>query len=58
MIDNSPNKIGKKMYGVDLPIYSFNETMKNKNAIFLMNGGMFNNEVEKKLIDNSIEYYI
>ena len=58
MIDNSPNKIGKKMYGIDLPIYSFNETMKNKNAIFLMNGGMFNNEVEKKLIDNSIEYYI
>ena len=52
MIDNSPNKIGKKMYGIDLPIYSFNETMKNKNAIFLMNGGMFNTEVEKKLIDN------
>lgn len=58
MIDNSPNKINKKMYGINLPIYSFTETMENKNSIFLMNGGMFNDEVEKKLIDNSIEYYI
>lgn len=59
MVDNSLNKIGKKVYGLDLDIFSFKEIVKNnKNSIFLINGGVFNSEIEQFLIENKIEYYV
>ena len=57
MLDNSPNKIGKKVYGLNLEIFSFGDIIKNNESIILINGGVFNSEVEQKLIDNHIEYY-
>lgn len=58
MVDNSVNKIGKKMYGLDLEIFSFNEMIKNeKDSIFLINGGVFNSEIEETLKINNINYY-
>jgi hypothetical protein len=58
MVDNSKNKIGKKMYGLDCEIFSFKEVVENDNdAVFLMNGAMFNHEVFDDIIRNKKEYY-
>jgi hypothetical protein len=59
MVDNSPNKIGKKMYGLDCEIFSFKEVVENDtNAVFLINGGTFNSEVLDDIIKNKREYYL
>jgi len=51
-LDNSKLKIGKKIYGIDLPILSFTETLKNKENIILINGGVFNQEIRENLNEN------
>lgn len=51
-LDNSKLKIGKKMYGLNLPIESFEETVKNNKNKILINGGVFNQEIQKLLNDN------
>jgi hypothetical protein len=58
MLDNSINKIGKKMYGINLSIYSFNEIINNndKNTIILINGGVFNNEIMKNTVNTNIKF--
>jgi hypothetical protein len=56
MLDNSPLKIGKKMYGTDLLISDFNDKMKN-GSVVLLNGGPFNCEVEERLKQNNTVYY-
>lgn len=51
LLDNSPNKIGKKMYGTNIPILDFKKItdMKSKDNLILVNGGVFNSEVESQL---------
>ena len=57
MVDNSPNKIGKKMYGLDCEIFSFKEIVENDtNSVFLINGGTFNSEILDDIIKNKREY--
>ena len=60
MLDNSTNKIGKKMYGTNLEIKSFNEIIKdnNENTFIILNGGVFNIEVENKIKNSNIKYLI
>ncbi len=50
-LDNSKIKIGKKMYGTDLIIYSFEEKINenNDNIIILKSGGVFNKEIQNQL---------
>jgi hypothetical protein len=50
-LDNSKNKIGEKMYGTDLKVFSFKEKIqeKNDNTVILINGGVFNKEIENQL---------
>lgn len=58
MLDNSPNKIGKYVYGLGTKIFSLKETIKNdKNFVLLINGGVFNEEIKQELVDNNVEYY-
>ena len=59
MLDNSINKINKKMYGINLPILSFTDVVKknDNNNIILLNGGIFNIEIIKKIIESNIIYY-
>lgn len=47
LLDNSKNKTGKKAYGTNLLISDFKEKEKDKNNIILINGGIFNSEVNK-----------
>lgn len=56
-IDNSILKIGNKMYGTNLIVHDFNEIIKQKDIILLLNGGIFNNEIINILETNNIEYY-
>jgi len=51
LLDNSLNKIGKKAYGYNIPIFNFYERVnqKNKSDTFFINGGIFNEEVKNKL---------
>ena len=55
-LDNSKLKIGKKMYGTDKVVYKFDDV--NSDMVVCINGGVFNDEVEKILIDNKVKYYI
>lgn len=56
-LDNSPLKIGKSMYGTFKKVESFNEKIKDKDLVLLINGGVFNQEVRQSLDDNNVEYY-
>lgn len=55
-LDNSRLKINKKMYGTNKVVYSFNDVLKN-NPNVLLNGGVFNSEVEEILKNNNVDYY-
>ena len=54
LLDNSVNKINKKIYGYDLIVYSFSKIVSEDNpaTIILINGGIFNNDI-KDMINNS-----
>lgn len=60
MCDNSLNKIGKKMYGTNLEIFSFNQIVErnDENTFIILNGGVFNKEVENKIKNSNIKYLI
>lgn len=47
-LDNSPNKINKMMYGYNMNIYSFSSvtSQNNSNTVILINGGIFNNDIQ------------
>jgi hypothetical protein len=55
LLDNSMLKIGKKAYGTNLQIFSFSEKIK-ENITLLINGGVFNKEIENNLKINNIKY--
>jgi len=57
LLDNSKLKINKKIYGSNLNVYSFSDTIKNNDIIFLINGGVFYKEIENTLKQNNIKYY-
>jgi hypothetical protein len=59
-VDNSSLKIGKKMYGTNKYVYSFEEYVKNKDkkSILFVNGGVFNSEIHDMLIKNDIVFFM
>ena len=60
MLDNSLNKVGKKMYGTNLEIFYFEQIINynNENTFIILNGGVFNYEVENKIKNSKIKYLI
>ena len=44
-LDNSPNKIGKYLYGYNLQCKSFEENCNNASNAIIINGGPFNKEI-------------
>lgn len=56
LLDNSMLKIGKKAYGTNLEIFSFLDKIKDNNITLLINGGVFNKEIENSLKINNIKY--
>lgn len=49
VLDNSPNKIGKYLYGYNLECKSFEDNYNNDNNAIIINGGCFNKEIINKL---------
>lgn len=58
VLDNSPNKIGKYLYGYNIECKSFEENCSNENNAIILNGGCFNTEVVNKLQISEDQYYI
>jgi len=60
MLDNSLNKIGQKMYGTNLEIISFDKIIEenDENTFLILNGGVFNIEVENKVKNSNIKYLL
>jgi len=54
MLDNSPNKIGKTVYGTDLLCHSFKKIVENvqDDVSIILNGGVFNAEVMESIKKN------
>lgn len=59
LVDNSKLKIGKVMYGLKTEIYSFEEVVNSADdsTFLILNGGVFNKEIETKLLEKNIKYY-
>lgn len=59
-LDNSKNKIDKRVYGINKKCLSFNNIINdnNLNKVIILNGGPFNYELEKICKDKNIKYYI
>jgi len=49
VLDNSPNKIGKYLYGYNLECKSFEENCNNEKNAIILNGGCFNKEIIDKM---------
>jgi len=49
VLDNSPNKIGKYLYGYNLECKSFENNYNNMMNAIILNGGCFNKEVIDKI---------
>jgi len=49
VLDNSPNKIGKYIYGYNLECKSFEDNCNNEMNAIILNGGCFNKEVINKI---------
>jgi hypothetical protein len=45
LLDNSPNKIGKKMYGTEDKIYALNDVKNDDTITIILNGAIFNGEI-------------
>lgn len=54
ILDNSPTKINKYMYGYNIKCLSFKETFDTSNTktIIILNGGIFNEEIYKQYLTN------
>jgi len=60
LLDNSANKIGKKLYGTNLKILPFNKIIEENKpfTLIIINGGVFNSEIKTKLEENNEIKYI
>ena len=56
VLDNSPHKIGKYLYGTNLLCSSFDEKINsNEKCIIILNGGCYNSEI-KSNGNNNVQY--
>lgn len=46
ILDNSPNKIGKYLFGYNILCKSFNDCINDDNCAVILNGGIFNKEIK------------
>jgi len=58
VLDNSPNKIGKYIYGYNLECKSFEDNCNNEMNAIILNGGCFNKEVINKINVKKEQIYI
>jgi hypothetical protein len=52
VLDNSPNKIGKYLYGYNLECKSIEDKLNDEKYAIILNGGCFNKEIASEKISN------
>ena len=60
LLDNSTNKINKRVYGYNKKCLSFNNIINDNylNKVIILNGGPFNYELEKICKDKNVKYFL
>lgn len=56
ILDNSPTKIDKYLYGYTLKCINFNENINNPDFAVILNGCVFNNEVKSFVTNDNVLY--
>jgi len=51
-LDNSPIKIGKRLYGTNLKVNSPKILSKSSNPMVILKAGVYNDEIKKDIIEN------
>jgi hypothetical protein len=54
ILDNSPNKINKFLYGYNIKCLDFKKYINDKDYAIILNGGVFNSEVKKNILNKNI----
>ena len=54
VLDNSLNKIDKYLYGCNLKCLDFKKYINNENYAVILNGGVFNNEIQNIIVNKNI----
>ena len=52
LLDNDPNKQGKRLYGTDMIVKSPNCIEVDENPIIILKAGVYNNEIKKDILEN------
>jgi len=52
ILDNSPNKQNKRMYGTELQVNSPSVLKNSKNSIVILRAGLYNEEIKKDIVNN------
>ena len=52
ILDNSPIKIGKRLYGTNLKVNSPKILSKSSNPMVILKAGVYNDEIKKDIIEN------
>jgi SAM-dependent methyltransferase len=52
LLDNDPNKQGKRLYGTDLEVYSPKILSEVKNPVVILRAGVYNKEIREDIITN------
>jgi len=56
IIDNSPNKINKYIYGYNIKCLNFKKYVNDNNFAVILNGGVFNNEIKSYVTNKNVIY--
>ena len=52
LLDNDPNKQGKRLYGTNLQVASPKILANKSNPVVILKAGAYNNEIKKDILDN------
>lgn len=52
ILDNDPNKQEKRLYGTNFIVQSPKILINDNNALVILNAGVYNNEIEKDILEN------
>ena len=60
VLDNDPNKQGKRLYGTSLKVESPDFIESDRNSLIILNAGNYNEEIKRQLlkVNNKLQFLI
>jgi len=52
LLDNDPNKQGKRLYGTNLQVASPKILADVENPVIILKAGVYNDEIKKDIVEN------